>query len=368
MKADYREFSVTDFVEDDFFIKYAKGGDASCESFWQAFMKENPSKAAEIAEAERIVRHLQSPVYGMDADSLERMKNSILLDIKKVKQQTSTGFADDKASSVSRRYPAFLRYAAIISLPLVMSFFLYFWLSERSTETGANPAYNEGFQEMMEKRINPRGQKSVLFLADGSKVWLNAESTLNYDKDLVTSDRRDVFLEGEAFFEVAHHADKPFVVHTCDLIIHVHGTSFNVKAYAGEGRIETTLVKGKVSIRKEGDPSSHASLVLNPNQRAVFLKEDRTMKVQEVSADRTAEWREDRLVFDETPLEEVITQLERWYGVKMHVYENTDLSCTLTAKVEKESLAQVMDLLAASQKITYSIKANEVFIKGSLCQ
>lgn len=368
MKADYREFSVTDFVEDDFFIKYAKGGDDSCESFWQSFMKENPSKAAEMAEARRIVRLLQSPVEGMSLDSLGRMKNSILLDIKKLQQQTSPGFADANALPASRRYAALLKYAAIISLPLVMSFFLYFWLSERSPETQANPAYTQGSKEMVEKRINPRGQKSVLFLADGSKVWLNAESTLNYDKNLVTGDRRDVYLEGEAFFEVAHHVDKPFVVHTCDLVIHVHGTSFNVKAYAEDGRIETTLVKGKVSIRKEGDPSSHASLVLNPNQRAVFLKADRTMKVQEVSADRTAEWREERLVFDETPLMEVITQLERWYGVKIHIEKDSDLSCTLTAKIEKESLAQVMDLLAASQKITYSIKTNEVFIKGSLCQ
>src|SRR5690606_22071977 len=95
-----------------------------------------------------------------------------------------------------------------------------------------------------ELRINPRGQKSVMLLEDGTKVWLNADSKLTYSRNFAQGDLREVFLDGEAFFEVVSNPQKPFVVHTSALNIKVLGTSFNVKSYSDDSRIETTLVEG----------------------------------------------------------------------------------------------------------------------------
>src|SRR5690606_37889089 len=97
-----------------------------------------------------------------------------------------------------------------------------------------------------------------LFLADGTKVWLNAASRISYGKNFGNGALRDVYLDGEAFFDVAHDPDKPFIVHTSSIQIKVLGTSFNVRSYAEDNTIETTLVQGKVRIEhpdQAGEPS-----------------------------------------------------------------------------------------------------------------
>ena len=368
MKPDYKDFSVNDLVHDDLFIRWAKGGDVNSEWFWQSFINENPSKADEIAEAKRIVKLLQLAEMDLTPHSLESIKKSVLRGIQN-EQEFAAGKnrGNDPSATRKGKNRLFLKIAAAISLPLIFSFLIYRMITHDDAISQTGSSHTENFDGRLEKRINPRGQKSVLFLADGSKVWLNAESTLNYEKDFTKGNSRELYLVGEAFFEVAHDPAKPFFVHTSDLTIRVQGTSFNVKSYADDEVIETTLVSGKVRIYKEGEHSSNASLILKPNQKAIFLKENKTINVEEISGERAAAWREDRLVFDETAFLEVITQLERWYDVKIHVDEPNDLDCTLTAHIEKESLVQVLSLLAASQKISYTIVGNEVYIKGSLC-
>src|SRR5690606_980681 len=126
-------------------------------------------------------------------------------------------------------------------------------------------------------------------------------------------------------------------VHTRELDIKVLGTSFNVKSYEEDTQVETTLVRGKVEIDKRTETARDAQkVILRPNQKATFSKESLDINVEEVVADEAVAWRRDRLVFRSEPLSEVIKQLGRWYNVNIHVENPEDLSCPLTANIEKE--------------------------------
>lgn len=209
-------------------------------------------------------------------------------------------------------------------------------------------------------------------LADGTKIWLNGQSTIEFPTTFSKDSIREVFLNGEAFFEVAHNKEKPFIVHTSSIDIKVLGTSFNVKAYSNEKTIETTLLKGKVRIEPQPDAGGRAvaGVELKPNQRAVFNKGSKMIDIEEVNADSTASWKQKRMVFDRESLDNVITQLERWYDIKIHVDNRGELDCKLTATIENESLEDVLRLMELSQshKIEYKIVGRDVFIEGSLCR
>jgi len=255
--------------------------------------------------------------------------------------------------------------AAVIIVPLVVAAIS---VSIMGPDHGLLSLVNEG-PDTVEKRVNPVGQKSVLFLSDGTKVWLNAASKLTYTKSFSQRDTRDVYLEGEAFFDVAHDESKPFIVHTSSIKIKVLGTSFNVKSYSDEKTIETTLLDGKVRIEQSDATGNRIGDVeLKPNQRAVFDKKSKVINIKEVVADNSVSWKQERMVFDGESIDNVLLQLERWFSVEIHVQNKGNLECKLTASIENESLEEVLRLIETSHDIRYRIIGNEVFIEGTLCE
>lgn len=216
-----------------------------------------------------------------------------------------------------------------------------------------------------------QNQLSKVMLPDSSEVWVKAGSTLKYLKNF-ESGTRDVYLDGEAFFDVAHDASKPFVVHTADLRIKVLGTTFNVKSYPSDKTAEATLVKGKVMIEKNLAPGP-GPVILAPNQRATYSREARTVTVssvadaREIKALDLATRERESMVFDAVPFTEVLTRLENRFEVKVHIADRQGLSCLFTADFEQEGLAEIFDLIAVSHNVTYRIKGNDVYINGNIC-
>ena len=363
---DYKDFDADDFARDAFFIRWVKGEPKS-QWFWSTFLKEHPSKANDIEKA----REMVEAFVAVSSDDVlhqevrESMRNQLRMSLKARKERQN----EHAHSLTSRRW---MGIAASFAL-LISSVSILYWSMSSPDALHTGKIIGERSPDSIstdstELRINPRGQKSVMLLADGTKVWLNADTKLTYAKNFGEHDLREVYLEGEAFFEVMSDPDKPFIVHTSELNIKVLGTSFNVKSYAEDGHIETTLVEGKVEVDKRRVPSgSEGKVILKPNQRATFSKESHDIDVEEVVADEAVAWRRDRLVFKSESLSEVIKQLERWYNVKIHVENAEDLSCPLTANIEKESLSTVLDLLAVTHNISFTINGKEVLIKGSVC-
>ncbi|HWV31694.1 MAG TPA: FecR domain-containing protein [Dyadobacter sp.] len=216
-----------------------------------------------------------------------------------------------------------------------------------------------------------KDQLARIVLPDSSSVWVKAGSTFKYAKQF-SGASRDVYLDGEAFFDVTHDATRPFIVHTTDLRIKVLGTTFNVKSYPADKTVEATLVKGKVLVEKK-QPSEPDRVVLAPRERAVYSREAKTMTVthienmQELRALDLAGREKQSLTFDAVPFTEVVSRLENRFQVKIHIANRQNLSCLFTADFEHEPLAEILNLLALSHNVTYRIRGNEVFVNGSIC-
>jgi ferric-dicitrate binding protein FerR (iron transport regulator) len=261
-----------------------------------------------------------------------------------------------------------------ISLSIVGSY-LYF-MSKNKTEI----AFNE---------INvPQGSKSSIILSDGSKIWLNSSTSLKYPEKFEPG-FREVYLEGEAFFDIAEDKDKPFFVRTSDLNIKVLGTSFNVKSYANEGTIETTLESGSISIHKELE-GKKSDLVLKPNQRLTFVKKKGIILVDDikshleenkstpVSTERKVEkiyldknidtklytsWKDNKLVFNDETFESLVIKIERWYNVKIIIQGEKLKQYRFSGTFENETVEQALNALQITTKFQYTLKQNIITIK-----
>ena len=360
----YCHYSAADFASDSFFIRWVKKPDKESDWFWSSFIKENPACHDEIEKAREIILMLDFSIDALQDEEVDQMQNALLLSVRAQKEEKRDKNYLQRQNAPVGRY-AWLKIAASLLLVPLVSFGVYFIISRANRPMELPGETNIAHAE---RRVNPSGQKSVILLSDGTKVWLNAASTIQYSKAFEGTDTRDVFLEGEAFSDVAHDAERPFIVHTSSIMIKVLGTSFNVKSYSEERTIETTLVNGKVRIEKPATSTqAQEEIVLEPNQRAVFDKESKIINIRDVNSENSSSWKHGRLVFDETPVDNVILQLERWYDVRIHVENRGNLNCRLSARIENESLEDVLKLLETSHDIEYRISGQDIFLTGTLC-
>ncbi|MBS1602973.1 MAG: FecR domain-containing protein [Bacteroidetes bacterium] len=160
----------------------------------------------------------------------------------------------------------------------------------------------------------PVGRKYQLTLSDGTKVWLNAASSISYPSTF-SGARRVVSITGEAYFEVAANANKPFVVNANSMTIEVLGTNFNINAYSDEDVIKTTLLSGSVRVRKGSDGQ-----LLSPGQQARLGKDDKFRVADNMDMDLVMAWKNDEFYFSDADLPTVMRQLSRWYDLEV-VYE-----------------------------------------------
>lgn len=212
--------------------------------------------------------------------------------------------------------------------------------------------------------VSSEGEITIKVLPDGTKVWLNAKSSLQYDENFKELPVRSVLLEGEAYFDVAEDVEHPFIVHAEGVQIKVLGTAFNVKSYHGDPTVETTLVRGKVSIETRG---AKTKVELEPNQQAIFFHAGDTIELSHVKAKRFTTWISGSLEFEDLPVYDVFKSLERWYGVQIYMNDDGNTHCHLTARIDKESLAETMELIESITGIKYSISGKKVFIEGKIC-
>lgn len=166
----------------------------------------------------------------------------------------------------------------------------------------------------------PRGGEFKIVLEDSTEVWLNSESQLIYPEKFSDKERR-VIVKGEAYFKVAHEANRPFRVETDGQLITVHGTQFNVKSYREDKKVLTTLVEGSISLSRK---DNSGEVMLRPGHQAQFDKSDATTHVKTVNADIVGSWRYGKFVFENQTLEEIMQELGRWYNFE-YEFASADL-------------------------------------------
>ena len=204
----------------------------------------------------------------------------------------------------------------------------------------------------------PRGGEYLLTLSDGTMIYLNSESTLSFPVNFQGKERK-VYLTGEAYFKVAKNTEHPFVVTAGELEVLVTGTTFGVRAYKDEKDIQTTLESGQVTVRVEGK-----SVKLVPNKQVLFNKSTMGLEVRDVDVDLYLAWADGRLVYDNCPLEKILTALGRWYNIDVFYSRDELRSYQFSLNMKKhEEFTQVLELIGKTGEVQFEIKDNTVIVK-----
>lgn len=199
--------------------------------------------------------------------------------------------------------------------------------------------------------VVPRGGEYKLELADGTLVWLNSDSELRYPVRFV-GDWRDVQLKGEGFFKVNKNPEKPFRVMVGNMVVKVLGTSFNVNAYKDQDNILTTLVSGKVDIQ---DVSGKSLIVMEPNQQVDF--QHGKVSVKEVDAAKCVAWIDGKFYFNDMTLENIMSQLQRWYDIEVFFTDEGLKSYPFTGVVRRDLAAgQIFEIIEKTTQVKFNIK------------
>ena len=282
------------------------------------------------------------------------------------------------------RWKMFFRYAAVFFFAFVLSWVTQLFSSKDGTKAivESEPLYHE--------ILVPYGSKNIIILPDSTKVSLNSGSRLrylaNYDET-----NREVFLQGEGFFEVTKDPANPFIVKTNGLNIKVHGTKFNLMAHADDNFIEATLLEGAIEILDLKDTKNgNANLMMAPGQKltvqkekdsySVLDKEEETQltipKVMEKpvvitsaslskktdAVELSTAWTENRMVFVKERFEIVKTRLERWYGVEIEVNDPEILDYRFTGTFDKETFEQAMSALSKAAHCNFKVDKAHVIV------
>lgn len=272
----------------------------------------------------------------------------------KIKNVEHSFSFDHKKNQPKRRLlfnPTLLKYAASIAFFLVLvTGTLY--ISGVFNQKPAVISWNEK-QTVM-------GEKYFATLSDGTTITLNADSKLRYPVRF-TNGTRDIYLEGEAFFDVHHDSTKPFIVHSGNISTTVLGTKFNVSAFPNEKNIAISLVEGSVKVSREEAGIMENIVKLQPEQQLMYNKEKEIGTVELFDLQETAGWKENKLIFRKEPFTSVLVKLERTYGVKFELQDKSFSNQKITANFQNASLWTVSESLKKLTGLQYkTVKENNV--------
>jgi ferric-dicitrate binding protein FerR (iron transport regulator) len=195
-------------------------------------------------------------------------------------------------------------------------------------------------------------------------VWLNHSSSLRYPVEFGRKER-NVELKGEGYFEVASNPGKPFVVKADNISVVALGTTFNIMAYPGDNRIETSLIEGRVELRVTSGKEGSAVLRMNPEDMIVYTRDNGEMTRLRITDDRYFSWKDGKLVFTAEPLSEVVKKLNRWFNADIEILDPRVKDLTLTATFINESLTQVLDLISMVSPVKYTVSGRDVSSNGT---
>jgi hypothetical protein len=203
----------------------------------------------------------------------------------------------------------------------------------------------------------PKGGQYQITMPDGTKVWLNAQSSLKYPTYFNSKERR-VELSGEAYFEVKHQESSPFRVVINDQLIEVLGTHFNVNSYADEPAIKTTLMEGSVKLSFKNNPGI---AVLNPGQQSVY--EDNKFQIKQVDTEESIAWKKGYFAFNKSSLEDIMRQISRWYNVEVSYQQNSLKKELFSGNVSRfEKASQVLSILELTGLVSFKIEERRITV------
>jgi len=357
-------------LQNDRFIKWVNSPDRNTTVYWNDWMKQHPDQQDIIFKARQIVLDLARAQTPPDADDLAALIwNSIQKDIDitegidiQAKSLMQVTFAPTRPS----RY-RYLAAAAVTGLLLLGVGIYYHHIS--STKLPARSIAGTSVNQEL-KRTNQTAGTQVLYLMDGSKVILEPGSSIRQTL-FFQKDKREIYLEGNAFFDVTRDPARPFYVYTKDIVMQVLGTSFKVCTDNHNGDVTVVIKTGKVSVyKKSGKPAGQ--LILTSNEKVIYRARTSDLVSATLSAIETLSNQPPvshafDFNFEERPVGEIFDVLISAYGVPIY-YEKKSLSkCLITTSLGEVPFEEKLKVICAAIGATYQIKDNGVFITGGSC-
>lgn len=351
--SDFHNLSGHELAADESFQAYVLGRDKNEIVFWETFIGMYPEKQAQIEEAAAILKGLSFQRNNTTAEFKESELNRLLFNIGQTPTDVKS-LMHERSEPLSERDRPFLSAfsqnrwsrlaASLAGLIILCSALFYIYTSRQDNPVTYQTAY---------------GQNSTFILPDSSVVTLNGNTRLTHSENWNSNKTREVWLEGEAFFEVRNNQKTRFVVHTSRLDVEVLGTKFNVFNRGEKANVVLNSGKVKVKISSETDTSS---VLLMPDEALEFHREKNTVSKRQVKAEVLTSWRNKILVFENTPLYKVKEMIENTYGVEVMFSENVDATEELAGTIPTDNLEVLLTVLAKSSNLQITRNNDKIII------
>lgn len=346
---EYQKFSAEDFIQDEFFIEWVNNPSPSADKFWKSWVAQHPEKLDEVFKAKAFIEKLNEETTAplLSTERSENMWAEIHSRIKEHEEPLFISHPQKKSR------PVFWKIGVAASLLLIATLATFFWHKASPSGTRYHTSY---------------GEIKEIFLPDSSKVYLNANSELIVNGNWNTQGEREVQLKGEAYFIVtkkpAPEGSRKFVVHTQNFNVVVLGTRFNVinranrkRVVLEEGQIDLLLKQDNTTPSLEWDAPKQKSVALKPGERVELATKpkEKLLQIEKVNTKVHSSWKARQLVFDRTPLTELIHIIEDNYGYQVIVQDPELLDRKLSGTVPSNN----MGTLLKSLELIFSIKISQ---------
>ncbi|MBA4850250.1 FecR family protein [Emticicia sp. BO119] len=361
MTKNYEKYTLEEFITDEDFICWVKYPTEESESFFQTLIKNTPSQAQLIHTARVAIQQLAV------ASKQEAPADEIPVIWTDIEGNLIGTQASRAGLQISWKY-----WVAAASIVLVVS--LGFWLNRNAwiKPTSIYTQLTKSSAKPIREVVNTSSSATAVTLPDGSEVTLWPDSRLSYNESF-EGDLREVYLSGEAFFDVKKNAKIPFVVYANGLVTKVLGTSFSIKAFEQDKQVSVNVKSGKVSVfaqksNQNSDPETKG-IVLTPNQQVIYSKENEQL-TRTLIAKPTLLLNSQELQgfwFKNAPIEEIFSALEKAYGVEIIYDKEVMATCRLTTSLTNETLFEKLDIICAALDATYKLIDAQIVITSNGC-
>jgi ferric-dicitrate binding protein FerR (iron transport regulator) len=335
-------------ITDKGFRNWVQSPNEQSDYFWKKWIEEHPEHISELKKAREFVERLQFREFALPPAELDAMLGKVIFGGDRVAPGVAAGRA--------QRFRPWQLAAAVLIIGAA-SVSVFFYRSHPVNKTKSVAARIEWVTVATAK-----GERKAVTLPDGTSVELNCESSIRFPRGF-QGNTRQVELSGEAFFEVVHNDTLPFIVATNGIETEVLGTTFDVKSYPEEEATDVSLVKGKVRVRETATASVKGDTYLAPGQQARYSRQSGEIRTTSFESENITAWKDGVIVLKDASLNELIHQLERWYGVDFQVYGTPGKEWKVNGRYRDEKLDNILVGLKFIYGLDYKIQGKHVILK-----
>ncbi|MDF2193714.1 FecR family protein [Paraflavitalea sp. CAU 1676] len=364
----FEHYKAEDFLKEPAFIRWVLENTPKDEALWQQWLQQHPHQRNEVEEARLLLRSIKVEENDPCPEKVEEAIEQI--------QQMVHGRKPAPVYRLLYRW----KYAAILLGAILTTGILYYkWQSpEAQSSMEANGSLPQLSTNIAEAINNSSDQEKEVRMEDGSTIRLAPHAVVRYGRHWATAGTRDVYLSGEAFFDVAKDPNKPFRVFSHELVVKVLGTSFRVKAPEKEKEFSVIVHTGKVSVYNRKNEQDRAGInaqilsgiVLKPNQQLVYQrKEEKFQKVlKEYPVLVNPAGNANNFQYENVPVAEVLEEIKAAYGIDIAYDKETISHCRITADLSNESIYKKLDLICMAMEARYNVIDGEVSLLAKPCE